>query len=187
MSTPCEERGPGRMVPGQRPQQANGPEAVFPRFPARGQKAVYGPRASGGGAPARRKPAPPARAEQGARGGRGRSAPARARRNSRGSTEPPASRGHARGRRISEGPTAGRGARRPPSGRPFNAAPTSDGGSGGPPSGRPSPSDEAPGRRARGHEERVERSEIALEKARQGVTIPFHPGAEKYLQEKGVK
>ena len=30
-------------------------------------------------------------------------------------------------------------------------------------------------------------SEISLEKARQGVTIPFHPGAEKYLQEKGVK
>lgn len=29
--------------------------------------------------------------------------------------------------------------------------------------------------------------EISLEKARQGVTIPFHPGAEKYLQEMGVK
>ena len=30
-------------------------------------------------------------------------------------------------------------------------------------------------------------SDISLAKARQGVTIPFHPGAEKYLQEKGVK
>ena len=141
----------------------------FPRFPARGNKAVHGPRAAGGGAPARRTPAPPARAEQGARGGRGRPAPTRARRNSRGSTEPPASRGHARGRRISEGPTAGRGGARASGlwpdgskGRPLAAArPSSDGGSGGPPSGRPSPSDEAPGRRARGHEERVERTNSA--------------------------
>lgn len=60
--------GHRRVVPVQHPQQANGPQAVFLRFPARGQKAVHGPRASGGGAPPRRKPAPPARAEQGAGG-----------------------------------------------------------------------------------------------------------------------
>lgn len=29
-------------------------------------------------------------------------------------------------------------------------------------------------------------SEIALEKATDGITIPFHPGAERYLKEKGI-
>lgn len=62
--------GHRRVVPVQHPQQANGPQAVFLRFPARGQKAVHGPRASGGGAPPRRKPAPPrARGAGRARGG----------------------------------------------------------------------------------------------------------------------
>lgn len=106
---PLRGMGQRRIVPMQHPQQANGPQAVFLRFPARGQKAVHGPRASGGGAPPRRKPAPPARAEQGARGGRGRSAPTRARRNSRGSTAPQGGTGHARGQRISEGPRRGGG------------------------------------------------------------------------------
>lgn len=106
---PLRGMGQRRIVPVQHPQQANGPQAVFLRFPARGQKAVHGPRASGGGAPPRRKPAPPARAEQGARGGRGRSAPTRTRRNSRGSTAPQGGTGHVRGRRISEGPRRGGG------------------------------------------------------------------------------
>ena len=71
----------------------------------------------------------------------------------------------------------GRGARRPPSGRPFNAAPSSNGGSGGSPHvGRPSPSDEAPGWQAGGHEERVEKAistrPAASERAAQGARAP---------------
>lgn len=101
-------------------------------FPARGEKAVYGPRAASGGAPTRHMPAPPARAEQGARGGRGRSAPTRARSDSGAAPSPRAApalfAGASRG-----GLVPGRGARRPPSGRPFNAAHTLNGGSGGSP------------------------------------------------------
>ena len=101
-------------------------------FPARGEKAVYGPRAASGGAPTRHMPAPPARAEQGARGGRGRSAPTRARSDSGAAPSPRAApalfAGASRG-----GLVPGRGARRPPSGRPFNAAHTLNGGSGGAP------------------------------------------------------
>ena len=96
-------------------------------FPARGEKAVYGPRAASGGAPTRHMPAPPARAEQGARGGRGRSAPTRARSDSGAAPSPRAApalfAGASRG-----GLVPGRGARRPPSGRPFNAAHTLNGG-----------------------------------------------------------
>ena len=145
-------------------------------FPARGEKAVYGPRAASGGAPTRHMPAPPARAEQGARGGRGRSAPTRARSDSGAAPSPRAApalfAGASRG-----GLVPGRGARRPPSGRPFNAAHTLNGGSGGSPHvGRPSPSDEAPGRRARGHEERVTKTNsartAASERAAQGARAP---------------
>ena len=145
-------------------------------FPARGEKAVYGPRAASGGAPTRHMPAPPARAEQGARGGRGRSAPTRARSDSGAAPSPRAApalfAGASRG-----GLVPGRGARRPPSGRPFNAAHTLNGGSGGSPHvGRPSPSDEAPGRRARGHEERVTKTisarTAASERAAQGARAP---------------
>lgn len=173
---PLRGMGQRRIVPVQHPQQANGPQAVFLRFPARGQKAVHGPRASGGGAPPRRKPAPPARAEQGARGGRGRSAPTRARRNSRGSTEPPASTGRFRGRRISEGPRRGGGrGGRPLGGHSMPRLPQT-GGLGGLPVGRPSPNDEAPGRRARGHEERATKTSssrpAASERAAQRARAP---------------
>ena len=145
-------------------------------FPARGEKAVYGPRAASGGAPTRHMPAPPARAEQGARGGRGRSAPTRARSDSGAAPSPRAApalfAGASRG-----GLVPGRGARRPPSGRPFHAAHTLNGGSGGSPHvGRPSPSDEAPGRRARGHEERVTKTisarTAASERAAQRARAP---------------
>ena len=145
-------------------------------FPARGEKAVYGPRAASGGAPTRHMPAPPARAEQGARGGRGRSAPTRARSDSGAAPSPRAApalfAGASRG-----GLVPGRGARRPPSGRPFNAAHTLNGGSGGSPHvGRPSPSDEAPERRARGHEERVTKASSSRpatsERAAQGARAP---------------
>lgn len=151
-------------------------------FPARGEKAVYGPRAASGGAPTRHMPAPPARAEQGARGGRGRSAPTRARSDSGAAPSPRAApalfAGASRG-----GLVPGRGARRPPSGRPFNAAHTLNGGSGGSPHvGRPSPSDEAPGRRARGHEERVSKppAQASGERARrpggEGAAAAALPG-----------
>ena len=65
------------------------PAGRFPPFsPLAGERPFTAPAPRAAGAPPRRKPAPPARAEQGARGGRGRSAPTRARRNSRGSTRP---------------------------------------------------------------------------------------------------
>lgn len=66
---PLRGMGQRRIVPVQHPQQANGPQAVFPRFPARGQKAVHGPRASGGGGPAPAKASAPPRARSRARAG----------------------------------------------------------------------------------------------------------------------
>lgn len=104
---PCEEWGSGALCRCCIRSRRTARRPFFLRFPARGGKAVHGPRAAGGGAPPRRKLAPPARAEQGARGGRGRSAPTRARRNSRGSTAPQVSTGHVRGQRISEGSRRG--------------------------------------------------------------------------------
>lgn len=80
-----------------------------PFSPPAGIRPFTAPAPRAAGAPPRRKPAPPARAEQGARGGRGRSAPTRTRRNSRGSTAPQGGTGHVRGRRISEGPRRGGG------------------------------------------------------------------------------
>ena len=142
-------------------------------FPARGEKAVYGPRAASGGAPTRHMPAPPARAEQGARGGRGRSAPTRARSDSGAAPSPRAApalfAGASRG-----GLVPGRGARRPPSGRPFNAAHTLNGGSGGspmwgdPPRATRLPGDGPGGTRSesRNHRHRPAASERAAQRAR---------------------
>lgn len=168
--------GHRRIVPVQHPQQANGPQAVFLRFPARGQKAVHGPRASGGGAPPRRKPAPPARAEQGARGGRGRSAPTRARRNSRGSTAPQVSTGRFRGRRISEGPRRGGGrGGRPLGGHSMPRLPQT-GGLGGASRAQPLPERRGSRLASRGHEERATKTSssrpAASERAAQGARAP---------------
>lgn len=66
-------------------------------FPARGEKAVYGPRAASGGAPTRHMPAPPARAEQGARGGARTICTNQSPERQRGSTEPQGSTGLVRG------------------------------------------------------------------------------------------
>ena len=152
-------------------------------FPARGEKAVYGPRAASGGAPTRHMPAPPARAEQGARGGRGRSAPTRARSDSGAAPSPRAApalfAGASRG-----GLVPGRGARRPPSGRPFNAAHTLTGGSGGGrPCGAPLPERRGsratgPGARGASHEtdQRQDSGERARRPEGEGAAAAALPG-----------
>lgn len=144
--------------------------------PLAGNRPFTAPAPRAAGAPPRRKPAPPARAEQGARGGRGRSAPTRARRNSRGSTAPQVSTGRFRGRRISEGPRRGGGrGGRPLGGHSMPRLPRT-GGLGGQAERSPSPSDEAPERRARGHEERVTKASSSRpatsERAAQGARAP---------------
>ena len=151
-------------------------------FPARGEKAVYGPRAASGGAPTRHMPAPPARAEQGARGGRGRSAPTRAR-NGSGAAPRPRSAPAWRAGASRGGPVPGRGARRPPSGRPFNAAHTLNGGSGGSPKwGDPPRTTRLPAGKpgARGESHENEQRQASGERARrpegEGAAAAALPG-----------
>lgn len=154
-------------------------------FPARGEKAVYGPRAASGGGPAPAKAsAPPARAEQGARGGRGRSAPTRARRNSRGSTAPQVSTGHARGQRISEGPRRGGGrGGRPLGGHSMPRLPQT-GGLGGRPCGATLPERRGsratgPGARGASHEneQRQDSGERARRPGGEGAAAAAHPAS----------
>ena len=128
---PLRGMGQRRIVPVQHPQQANGPQAVFPRFPARGQKAVHGPRASGGGGPAPAKAsAPRARGAGRARGARTICTNPDPEKQQGQHRAPGRHRPRSRAANFG-GSAPGRGARRPPSGRPFNAAPSSNGGSGG--------------------------------------------------------
>ena len=173
---PCEEWGSGALCRCCIRSRRTARRPFFLRFPARGGKAVHGPRAAGGGAPPRRKLAPPARAEQGARGGRGRSAPTRARRNSRGSTAPQVSTGHVRGQRISEGSRRGgvRGGR-PLGGHSMPRIPRT-GGLGGRPCGATLPERRGSRLASRGHEERVQKTissrPAASERAAQRARAP---------------
>lgn len=169
--------GQRRIVPVLHPQQANGPQAVFPPFPR--------PRVQGRSRPPRRGRWGPAPAKASAPRARG-AGRARGARTICTNQSPEKQQGQhrapgkhrPRSRAANFGGLApGRGARRPPSGRPFNAAHTLNGGSGGSPHvGRPSPSDEAPGRRAREHEERVTKTisarTAASERAAQGARAP---------------
>ena len=145
-------------------------------FPARGEKAVYGPRAASGGAPTRHMPAPPrARGAGRARGARTictNQSPER----QRGSTEPQGSTGLVRGGE-SRRARAGSGCAAAALWAAIQCRAYLERGVWGvAPVGRPSPSDEAPGRRARGHEERVTKTNsartAASERAAQRARAP---------------
>lgn len=102
-------------------------------FPARGEKAVYGPRAASGGGPAPAKAsAPRARGAGRARGARTICTNQSPEKQQGQHRAPGKHRPRSRAANFG-GLAPGRGARRPPSGRPFNAAPSSNGGSGGSP------------------------------------------------------
>lgn len=125
--------GQRRFVPVLHPQQANGPQAVFPPFPR--------PRGKGRSRPPRRGRRGPAPAKASAPRARG-AGRARGARTICTNQSPEKQQGQhrapgqhrLRSRAANFGGLApGRGARRPPSGRPFNAAHTSNGGSGGSP------------------------------------------------------
>lgn len=125
--------GQRRFVPVLHPQQANGPQAVFPPFPR--------PRGKGRSRPPRRGRRGPAPAKASAPRARG-AGRARGARTICTNQSPEKQQGQhrapgqhrPRSRAANFGGLApGRGARRPPSGRPFNAAHTLNGGSGGSP------------------------------------------------------
>ena len=152
-------------------------------FPARGEKAVYGPRAASGGAPTRHMPAPPrARGAGRARGARTictNQSPER----QRGSTEPQGSTGLVRGGE-SRRARAGSGCAAAALWAAIQCRAYLERGVWGVAHvGRPSPSDEAPGRRARGHEERVSKppAQTSGERARrpegEGAAAAAHPAS----------
>ena len=132
-SFPCEEWGTGELCRCCIRSRRTARRPFFLRFPARGQKAVHGPRASGGGAPTRHMPAPPrARGAGRARGARTIGTNPGPEKQQGQHRAPGQHRPCSRAANFG-GPVPGRGARRPPSGRPFNAAHTLNGGSGGSP------------------------------------------------------
>lgn len=155
-----------------------------PFSPPAGIRPFTAPAPRAAGAPPRRKPAPPARAEQGARGGRGRSAPTRTRRNSRGSTAPQGGTGHVRGRRISEGPRRGGGrGGRPLGGHSMPRLPQT-GGLGVSPCGETLPErrgSRATGPGARGESHENEQLQASGERARrpggEGAAAAAHPAS----------
>lgn len=145
-------------------------------FPARGEKAVYGPRAASGGGPAPAKAsAPRARGAGRARGARTICTNQSPEKQQGQHRAPGKHRPRSRAANFG-GLAPGRGARRPPSGRPFNAAPSSNGGSGGSPRGETLPErrgSRATGSGARGasHENEQHRP-AASERAAQGARAP---------------
>lgn len=143
-------------------------------FPARGEKAVYGPRAASGGGPAPAKAsAPRARGAGRARGARTICTNQSPEKQQGQHRAPGKHRPRSRAANFG-GLAPGRGARRPPSGRPFNAAPSSNGGSGGspmwgdPPRAPRLPGDGPGGTRSesRNHRHRPAASERAAQRAR---------------------
>lgn len=166
--------GQRRFVPVLHPQQANGPQAVFPPFPR--------PRGKGRSRPPRRGRRGPAPAKASAPRARG-AGRARGARTICTNQSPEKQQGQhrapgqhrPRSRAANFGGLApGRGARRPPSGRPFNAAHTLNGGSGGspmwgdPPRATRLPGDGPGGTRSesRNHRHRPAASERAAQRAR---------------------
>lgn len=145
-------------------------------FPARGEKAVYGPRAASGGGPAPAKAsAPRARGAGRARGARTICTNQSPEKQQGQHRAPGKHRPRSRAANFG-GLAPGRGARRPPSGRPFNAAPSSNGGSGGSPRGETLPERRGSRLASRGHEERATKASssrpAASERAAQGARAP---------------
>lgn len=168
--------GHRRVVPVQHPQQANGPQAVFPPFPrSRETGRLRPPRRE------RRGPAPAKASAPRARGaGRARGARTictnQSPKKQQGQHRAPGQ--HRPRSRVANfgGLAPGRGARRPPSGRPFNAAHTSNGGSGGASRAQPLPERRGSRLASRGHEERVPKTissrPAASERAAQRARAP---------------
>lgn len=175
-SFPCEEWGTGELCRCCIRSRRTARRPFFLRFPARGQKAVHGPRASGGGAPTRHMPAPP-RARSRARAGGA---------DDRHQPGPGETAGAAPRPRAAPALFAGSEFRRARAGSGCAAAALwaaiqcraylERGVWGGSHVGSPSPSDEAPERRARGHEERVTKASSSRpatsERAAQGARAP---------------
>lgn len=152
-------------------------------FPARGEKAVYGPRAASGGGPAPAKAsAPRARGAGRARGARTIGTNPGPEKQQGQHRAPGKHRPRSRAANFG-GLAPGRGARRPPSGRPFNAAPSSNGGSGGRPCGATLPErrgSRATGPGARGASRENEQLQASGERARrpggEGAAAAALPG-----------